>query len=128
MAANVQLTDNALVVAGQSTPLNNVLSVDAQQVDDLLVRGAVIFILCCLGPIASMYTATLLNGPGQEALRWISTIALGPGAIAAGIVISFIWKKPWAVVYEVEKVGYKAIRTDDQAQAEQLAGEIKKAI
>ena len=128
MAANVQLTDNALVVAGQSTPLNNVLSVDAQQVDDLLVRGAVIFILCCLGPVASMYAATLLNGPGQEGLRWISTIALGPGAIAAGIVISFIWKKPWAVVYEVEKVGYKAIRTDDQAQAEQLAGEIKKAI
>ena len=128
MPANVQLTDNALVVAGQSTPLNTVLSVDAQQIDDLLVRGAVIFILCCLGPIASMYTGTLLNGPGQEALRMISTVLLGPGGIAAGIAISFAWKKPWAVVYEVEKVGYKAIRTDDQAQAEQLAGEIQKAI
>ena len=126
--ASVQLTDNALVVAGKSTPLTSVLSVDAQQVDDLMVRGAIIFFLCCIGPIIAMYTGTLLNGPDQAAIRIITTLLAGPGGIIGGILIGFAWKKPWAVVYEVDSVGYKAIRTDDQAQAEKLAADISKAL
>ncbi len=127
MAANVQITDNALVVDGVSTPLSKVLTVDAQHVDEL-VRGTVIFILCCFGPIIAMITGTIFDGPGQEALRWISTIITGPGFVAAGIAISFAWKKPWAVVYEVEAIGYKAIRAEDEEKAKSLAGEISKAL
>ncbi len=128
MGTNVQLTENALIVEGVSTPLKKVLVADAQIIDVLFLRGAIIFVLCCFGPVLSMIFGTIFDGPGQEALRLISTILAGPGAVAAGIAISFAWKKPWAVVYEVDKVGYKAIRTDTEDQAKQLASEINKVL
>lgn len=125
--ANVQITDDALVVDGAKIPLDSVLAADVQPID-VWLRGSVIFILCCLGPIAAMVFGTIFDGPDQGTLRLISTILAGPGAVALGIVLSFIWKKPTAVVFEVAKVGYKAIKTENEEQANALAHEIKKAI
>jgi hypothetical protein len=127
MAANVQITNDALIVEGASIPLTQVLAADVQHID-VLLRGAVIFVLCCFGPIVAMVLATMLDGPDQGGLRLIATIAAGPGAVALGIVLSFIWKKPWAVVFEIATVGYRAIKTENEEQANALAVEIKKAI
>lgn len=127
MAGNIQITDNALVVEGVATPLADVLVADAQTVD-VFVRGAIILALCLLGPIISMILGTVLDGYSQRDIRWPLTMLAGPGAVLLGIILSFTWKKPWAVVYEVKTAGYRSIHRDNQADAEKLASELNKAI
>ena len=101
MAGNIQITDNALIVEGVSTPLDSVLVADAQTID-VFFRGAVILVLCLFGPIISMILGTMLDGYDFQGIRWYATAIAGPGAVALGIAISYMWKKPWAVVYEVK--------------------------
>ena len=127
MAHTVDITENALVVNGVSTPLNQVLVAGAQTLE-ALPRTAFILVTCLFAPIVGMIVATVLDGPGMDAIRWGLGYGLLFGAPIAGGLISVAWKKPWGVTVEIADRGYKALYTNSKDDAEALAARINDAI
>ena len=126
MAHTVTIENDALTVNGKSIPLSQVLVAGAQNLESF-VRSSFILIMCLFAPVVGMIVATLMDGPGQDPVRY----ALGGGLLFAapiiGAVVSCFWAKPWGVTIEIADQGYKALYTNSQSDAEDLAARINQA-
>src|SRR5688500_4024818 len=89
----VQVSGEALTVAGHTLPLDQALQVETSHAESRL-RNAFFCVTACLGPIAAMIIFTAVEAP---ALRWGLGLLAAAGPFIA-ILASFAWKKPWGVI------------------------------
>jgi hypothetical protein len=132
-ADGVVVTDEAVTVRGNATPLSELERAEEYQVEDL-VRNVLIFIVGCLAPISAMIAYTQLGL--IQILRPYGFLAFGSailvtvvilGALAAAI--GHFWPKPWGVVVERKEIGFdRLVRSPSKEEAVKAAAAINKAL
>jgi len=109
-------------VKGRPLALAQVLGVEAKPAESW-TRNGFFLITGMICPILSMIFFTVLSGPTM----WAAGL-LTAAAPFLGMLVTFVWKKPWGVVVE-EQARYRTIyMTADRAEAEQIAGQIRAAL
>ena len=112
----------SISVKGHQLALAQVLGVEAKLAESW-TRNAFFLVTGLACPILSMILFTVLNGP----VMWAAGLATA-AAPFIGLLATFAWKRPWGVVVE-EQTRYRTIYlTGSQAEAEQIAGEIRTAL
>lgn len=132
----VTITDQAIVIAGRSQPLSEIIAAEAGEVEDA-GRSLVLTVLALFGPIAGMVVATQtflwpnLTGPGPHRL-WFGLVVLLSSLIPAflAIVLAQKWNKPWGVIVErPDSRGHARLwRARSRADAERLAIALNKKV
>lgn len=119
---------NAIILGGTTHPLRDGFLVAGPQQVATPLRS--LMILCCglFGPITAMVWATLLTMPGLEAVRWSGAFLIGLGGIAMACALGHVWQRPWAVVVEHLRLGYRCLPARDRDEAQQLADRINASI
>lgn len=133
-ADNIVISDDGIIIDGESRELVDILQAEAYQVEDW-VRNAVIFVVGCVSPIAVMIAATqwllvpqyLDDGHvyGFGPLVLVAVVVLGGLACLLGLK----WPKPWGVVVERRDIGFgRLLKARSKQQAEEIAAAINQAV
>lgn len=122
-SSQVQITGDAASVGGTTVPLSQLRQVEVGRGENLL-RSLIIFALCCLAPIAGMVTARQI----MDIPLCIAVSAFLFACPFLGIILSALWKKPWAVIAELPTRYETLARTRDRAEAEAIVERLRGAI
>jgi hypothetical protein len=119
----VAISNGVITVDGFAAPLASIMGVETGE-GGQIARSAFILLACLACPIASMVLFTLIH---EQPLRMILGLATAAGPMV-GIVVSQMWKKPWAVIAEFP-TQYRAIYSSrDKAEVEAITATIRKAL
>ena len=125
MGRNIEVTDQAIVIDGQNTPLTNIINAEVITIQDWN-RNIVIMIVALIGPILAMVVAVQMGGSVDWDL-WFGPILLIVTAVMGviGCMIGVAWKKPYGVVVEREEFGHSTLmRCDNEDEAASVVAKI----
>lgn len=119
----IAISNGIITIDGFAAPLASIMGVETGE-GGHIARSAFILLTCLVCPIASMFLATLIQ---EQPLRLILTVATAAGPFV-GIIVSQLWKKPWAVIAEFP-TQYRCIySSNDKAEVEAITATIRKAL
>ncbi len=119
----VAISNGIITIDGFAAPLASIMGVETGE-GGHVARSAFILLTCLVCPIASMVLFTVIH---EQPLRMILGLATAAGPII-GIVISQLWKKPWAVIAEFP-TQYRCIYSSgDKSEVEAITSTIRKAL
>ena len=119
----VAIVGDRFEINGRGMPLNELLNVEVGQ-GEIFVRSFFIIFACVAAPVLAMVFFTVIK---QSEPRM--TLGLAAAVMPFfGILVSVLWKKPWAVIGEFPTQYRVLYQTRDRNEAESLVSTLRGAI